>query len=270
MKLDIRPPQNPNEFRDIETLEQTIWQIDHGVDAETIMAIHKSGGVVLLAYGLDTNATKPIGFALSFIGLTTEGKVKHHSHMAGVLAEYRDKNVGYLLKLAQREVVLEQGATTHMTWTCDPLESRNANFNFHKLGATCNTYFVNLYGDMSGINEGLPSDRFQADWFLDSERVKQRLQGVKPSTSRGDAQVILSADNRPVEHWTLDAEKVWLEIPANFQTIRVSDKELALAWRLMTRAILTEAFAKGYAVTDFIFQGGRGYYVLEITTNEVQ
>jgi chorismate synthase len=262
MKLDIRPPKNPSEFRDIETLEQTIWQIDHGVDAETIMAIHKSGGVVLLAYDLDADATRPIGFALSFVGLTEEGKVKHHSHMAGVVAEYRDKNVGYLLKLAQREVVLKQGIT-HMTWTCDPLESRNANFNFHKLGATCNTYFVNLYGDMSGINEGLPSDRFQADWFLDTQHVKERLQGVRFSVSRDDAQVISSNENRPPEIWTLDAEKVWLEIPTNFQTIRVSDKELALAWRMVTRTIFTEAFAKGYTVTDFIFEQGKGYYVLE-------
>jgi chorismate synthase len=265
MKLDIRPPQNSLEFRDIETLEQTIWQIDHGVDAETIMAMHKSGGVVLLAYDIDIDATKPVGFALSFVGLTGEGKVKHHSHMAGVLAEYRDKNVGYLLKLAQRDVVLQQGVTTHMTWTCDPLESRNANFNFHKLGAICKTYYVNLYGDMSGINEGLPSDRFQADWFLDSERVKERLNGAKPSASRAYAGIISSPDSRPAEHWLLDTEKVWLEIPTNFQTLRVTDKALALAWRMMTRAVFTEAFAKGYAVTDFIFEQGRGYYVLEST-----
>lgn len=263
MKLDIRQPHNPSEFRDIEILEQMIWQIDHGVDAETIMAIYKSGGAVLLAYDLEVDAAKPIGFALSFIGLTTEVKVKHHSHMAGVLAEYRDKNVGYLLKLAQREVVLKQGVTTHMTWTCDPLESRNANFNFHKLGATCNTYYVNLYGDMSGINEGLPSDRFQADWFLNSERVKERLQGVKSSVSGNDVKVISSNENRPVDDWTLGAEKVWLEIPANFQELRVNDKELALAWRMVTREVFITAFSEGYAVTDFIFEQGRGYYVLE-------
>jgi predicted GNAT superfamily acetyltransferase len=116
---------------------------------------------------------------------------------------------------------------------------------------------------MSGINEGLPSDRFQADWFLDTQRVEERLQGVKPSVSRYDAQVISSNDNRPAEQWSLDSGKVWLEIPTNFQTIRVSDKELALAWRMMTRAVFTEAFANGYRVTDFIFEQGRGYYLLE-------
>jgi predicted GNAT superfamily acetyltransferase len=179
------------------------------------------------------------------------------------LAEYRDKNVGYLLKLAQREVVLKQGVTTHMTWTCDPLESRNANFNFHKLGATCNTYYVNLYGDMSGINEGLPSDRFQADWFLDSERVKEQLQGFKSSASRDDTKIISANDNRPVEDWSLDTKEIWLEIPSNFQALRVNDKDLALAWRMMTRAFFTEAFSRSYVVTDFIFEQGRGYYVLE-------
>jgi hypothetical protein len=47
MKLEIRPPKNPNEYKDIVTLEQTIWQIESGVDAETMMAIGKNGGVEL-------------------------------------------------------------------------------------------------------------------------------------------------------------------------------------------------------------------------------
>jgi predicted GNAT superfamily acetyltransferase len=262
MKLEIRLPKNPNEYRDIVTLEQTIWQIESGVDAETMMAIGKNGGVVLLAYDLEGDATRPIGFALSFLGLNAENKLKHHSHMAGVLAAYRDKQVGYALKLAQRDLVLKQGIT-HMTWTCDPLESRNANFNFSKLGTVCNTYYPNLYGDMSGINEGSPSDRFQVDWFLDSARVVERLQGVKPLVVREGVAVIASKDNRPPEKWALDAKRIWLEIPTNFQTIKVSDRELALAWRMATRDIFTRAFAKGYTVTDFIFEEGRGYYLLE-------
>jgi predicted GNAT superfamily acetyltransferase len=182
--------------------------------------------------------------------------------MAGVLAAYRDKQVGYALKVAQRDLVLKQGIS-HMTWTCDPLESRNANFNFSKLGVVCNTYYPNLYGDMSGINEGSPSDRFQVDWFLDSARVVERLQDVKPLVVREGVAVIASKNNHPPEKWALDAKKIWLEIPTNFQTIKVNDKELALAWRMVTRAIFTQAFAKGYTVTDFIFEQGRGYYLLE-------
>jgi predicted GNAT superfamily acetyltransferase len=262
MKLEIRSPKNPNEFRDIVTLEQTIWQIESGVDAETMMAIYKSGGIVLLAYDLDADATKPVGFVLSFLGLTSENTFKHHSHMAGVLAAYRDKQVGYALKLAQRDLVLKQGIT-HMTWTCDPLESRNANFNFSKLATLCNTYYPNLYGDMMGINEGSPSDRFQVDWFLGSERVKERLQGVKPALPGEGLSTIMSHDNQPSEQWTLDSHKVWLEIPTDFRAMKAKDKELALAWRMFTRDVFTRAFATGYSVTNFVFEQGRGYYVLE-------
>ncbi len=78
--------------------------------------------------------------------------------------------------------VLAQGIDL-ITWTFDPLETRNATLNFHKLGAVCNTYFPNLYGDMrDGLNAGLPSDRFQVDWWIASERVAQRLAGEPPST----------------------------------------------------------------------------------------
>ena len=109
--------------------------------------------------------------------------------MAGVHPAYRNRGLGYSLKLAQREHVLAQGIDL-ITWTFDPLETRNATLNFHKLGAVCNTYLPNLYGDMrDGLNAGLPSDRFQVDWWIASERVAQRLAGQPPSgsPSRGRA-----------------------------------------------------------------------------------
>jgi predicted GNAT superfamily acetyltransferase len=182
-----------------------------------------------------------------------------------VLAQYRDKNVGYLLKLAQREVVLNQGIT-HMTWTCDPLESRNANFNFHKLGAVCNTYYEHLYGDMEGINEGLPSDRFQPDWFLDSVHVVRRLQGEDVRTFadlKKVSEFVEARDNKPLDHIGLNEKKILLEIPADFRAIKEKDKPLALEWRLFLRDVFHRAFATRYSVTDFLIEQGRGYYLLE-------
>jgi hypothetical protein len=63
-----------------------------------------------------------------------------------------------------------------ITWTYDPLLSRNAHINISRLGAVCKTYLRSEYGDMQdGLNAGLPSDRFKVDWWLRSNRVKRRL-----------------------------------------------------------------------------------------------
>ena len=60
-----------------------------------------------------------------------------------------------------------------ITWTFDPLEARNAWLNFGKLGAVCNTYLRNVYGNLQdGLNAGLPSDRLQVDWWIGSEWVE--------------------------------------------------------------------------------------------------
>src|SRR3970282_1162763 len=101
--------------------------------------------------------------------------LKHCSHMLAVLPEYRDQKIGYRLKLAQREAVHEQ-AVRLITWTYDPLESRNANLNINRLGGIVRTYKRNHYGEMQdGLNAGLPSDRLLVEWWITSNRVKQRL-----------------------------------------------------------------------------------------------
>lgn len=254
-----------DEFNALEDLQLAIWQTREGlIPGEMLLVAHKNSGIVLAAYDLDKNPSMPVGFVFSIVGFV-EGKLRHHSHMAGVLNEYRDKNLGYKLKLAQRECSLQQGIDW-MIWTCDPLESRNANFNFRKLGATCNTYYEHLYGDMSGINEGLPSDRFQPDWFLSSEHVVKRLSGESLLTFvevTKDAQKLEANQSRPNETWTLEDRKILLEIPSDFRAIKTVDRELALAWRMFTRDVFQQAFAKGYTVTDFLLEQGRGNYLLE-------
>ena len=70
------------------------------------------------------------------------------------------------MKTYQREHVLRQGLDL-ITWTYNPLLARNAQLNIAKLGAVCTTYLPNLYGPMrDGLNAGLPSDRFQVDWWI--------------------------------------------------------------------------------------------------------
>src|SRR5213082_549384 len=125
----IRDINGPAEMRFVEELQKEVWKLpDLDVVPLTQLAAAKaSGGVVIGAFDRKILA----GFAYGFAGYE-EGRVTHHSHMLAVKPGYRSFNIGYMLKLAQREKVLEQGIT-RMKWTFDPLQSVNAHFNFNKL-----------------------------------------------------------------------------------------------------------------------------------------
>ncbi|MGH9940594.1 MAG: hypothetical protein ACREAM_30490 [Blastocatellia bacterium] len=282
MPIEIRPIRTQEEYHAVERLQREIWgaQDIEIIGFETLMTAHKNGGVALGAFDLVEDEERMVGFVFGFVGLTADGRVKHCSHIAGVLSGYRDRNVGYALKLKQRELVLAQGIDL-ITWTFDPLESRNARFNFHKLGATCNTYLRNLYGAMRDtLNAGLPSDRFQVDWRIASPRVEPRLRGesvaVSASSPASSPASLLMAGGvplinpsvageppRPLEETTVEAERLLIRIPSDFQSLKAADKNLALEWRLRTRELFEWAFAKGYTATDLLVESGWSYYLLE-------
>ncbi len=279
--LEIRPLDSVADFRACEDIQRQVWGPGDAevVPLNMLLAATRNGGIAIGAFTQD----KLIGFAFGF--LATSGrygpeapaavKLKHHSHMLAVLPEWRDAGVGYALKLAQREAARAQ-ALRLMTWTYDPLESRNALLNIAKLGAVCSTYYADYYGNMQDdLNAGLPSDRFQVDWYIASNRVATRLLGrrarlerhhytsggavlLNPATFEGDLP-------RPPEHVVgLFTDMALVEIPPDFQSLKHIDKPLALAWRLQTREIFQWAFERGYMVTDFVFEPEprRSFYVL--------
>ncbi len=276
MAIEIRPIETEDEYHAVEQLQRDIWGAPdiEILGFESLMIAHKNGGVMLGAFDTAAKAggqERMIGFVFGFVGLTANGRLKHCSHIAGVLPAYRDRNVGYALKLKQRERVLAQGIDL-ITWTFDPLESRNARFNFHKLGATCQTYLRNLYGAMrDALNAGLPSDRFQVDWRIASPRVEARLRGenraASPSLLMADGVPLINPTGDelpyPAGEAAVEAERALIQIPSDFQSLKAADKNLALEWRLHTRELFEEAFANGYTATDLLLEDGRSYYLLE-------
>ena len=270
MTFEIISAASIDDCRRIEVLQTKIWggpAIDIVPD-HILLTIAKNGGVVLLA----RRNGEPVGFAFGFLGKTTTGQLKHCSHQAGVLPGSQNSGVGYQLKLAQRAAVLAQGIEL-MTWTFDPLQSRNAYFNLRKLGAVSHTYFRELYGTMrDGLNAGLASDRLEVAWHLTAEPVQQRLAGKFPPPKLDAAQVLnrCARNTRgffiPPETVNPFAEKRhFLQIPANINAIKNADMPLAIAWRAHTRSLFEQAFARGYTLTDFIFLRGENaaFYILE-------
>jgi predicted GNAT superfamily acetyltransferase len=194
--------------------------------------------------------------------------------MMGIHPDHRDSGVGFALKRAQWQMVRHQGLD-HITWTYDPLLSRNAYLNIAKLGAVCNTYRRSEYGDMrDGLNAGLPSDRFQVDWWVNTRRVDRRLgkRARRPlkleNFSKADLQPLYSVQQseswpRPSEHFSaLEGHLALAEIPTDFIALKDADFSLARDWRFFSREVFETAFAAGYIATDFVFDQGRSFYVL--------
>ncbi len=252
--IAIHPLTTHEEILAVEQIQRDVW----GVPDVEVVPLHllitaaKNGGLLLGAF----DGERLAGFVFGFLGLTADGRLKHCSHMAGVHPDYRDQGLGYQLKLAQRAHVLALGIDL-VTWTFDPLETRNAQLNFHKLGALCNTYLRNLYGDMrDGLNAGLPSDRFQVDWWVGSQQVAERLRVEEaPPSSIAPAAPRLARD--------ASADQMMLEVPAHFQTIKQTDMPLAMQWRLRTRQRFEDAFSQGYTVTDLLRHDDRCHYLLK-------
>jgi predicted GNAT superfamily acetyltransferase len=277
MNVEIRPIHTQAEYRAVEQLQREAWGLEEVeiVPDHLLLTAQKNGGLVLGAFdaSLAPENEGLVGFVFGFAGLSPGGQVKHCSHMAAVAPAYQDQNLGYRLKLAQREHVLAQGLDL-ITWTFDPLESRNASLNFHKLGARCRTYVRDLYGPMrDALNVALPSDRFEVEWHIASAHVRERLSNGerRPSLSQWLAAGVpllnrpLAGDPpRPTDAIRpIQGERLLIEIPAYFQTIKATDMQLASAWRLHTRALFEATFDHVYVVTDLLFQSGRSFYLLE-------
>jgi predicted GNAT superfamily acetyltransferase len=277
MKIEIRPIQTHEEYRAVEQLQREVWGLEEVeiVPDHLLLTAQKNGGLVLGAFDLSSGDESGllVGFVFGFTGLSPDKGVKHCSHIAGVAPAYQNQNLGYRLKLAQRKHVLAQGLDL-VTWTFDPLESRNASLNFRKLGATCQTYLRDLYGSMrDALNVALPSDRFQVDWHIASAHVASRLRGEGASSSLS----ALLAEGIPLVNRSLpgdpprpsqatlpiEGERLLIQIPAYFQALKAADARLARAWRFHTRALFEAAFAERYAVTDLLFEDGESCYLLE-------
>jgi predicted GNAT superfamily acetyltransferase len=289
----LRILSTPEDFEAVEDLQRLVWPGSETdiVPAHLLIATSHNGGLTIGAFNLDPESMPAnlVGFVFGFPGLYTDSegwRSMHYSHMLGVHPDHRGDGIGFALKRAQWQMVRHQGLE-RITWTYDPLLSRNAHLNIAKLGAVCNTYRREVYGQMrDGLNVGLPSDRFVVDWWVNSKRVDRRLSHkARPrldlahffaagaeilNPTKADQAGWPKPASSPVslddqERGEGDEALVLVEIPADFLALKEADPDLALDWRLHTRALFEDLFARGYLVTDFVHLPGphpRSFYVL--------
>jgi len=176
--IAVRPLTTEAEFQSAVELQKTIWGFNdiELLPARLFVVATKVGGQAFGAF----DGNRMIGFCLAIPGLKPGGSSYLHSHMLGVLPEYRDAGVGRLLKLKQREDALARGIQL-VEWTFDPLEIKNAYFNMERLGTIVRRYVRNQYGTTtSPLHGGLPTDRCVAEWWIASPRVKAIVNGNEP------------------------------------------------------------------------------------------
>ncbi|MBV9768174.1 MAG: acetyltransferase [Bryobacterales bacterium] len=178
--IEIRPLTEREDLKTIVRLQRQIWGFEDVdlVPLRLFVVASKIGGQVYGAFDRSSaDASRMIGFCMSIPGLKPGGKIYLHSHMLGVLEEYRNSGVGRTLKLIQRDDALGRGIDL-IEWTFDPLELKNAFFNIERLGAVVRRYVHNQYGATSSpLHGGLPTDRCIAEWWISSRRVKSIVAG---------------------------------------------------------------------------------------------
>ncbi len=285
--ITIRRLTTHEEFAEAEDVQRAAWGMQGDsalVPAHLLITAEHNGGLVLGAFTPDGVMA---GFLFGFIGSTADQRAAwmhtpylHVSHMMGVRPEYQHKSIGYALKCAQRRYVLEQGVAL-VVWTFDPLMSVNARLNVGRLGVVCCRYIPNLYGEIEEeLNKGLPTDRFEVDWWIASPYVQSRIENPGPSISPSGWRMMGAQPINETGGWRegLRVPGAWskhaaeptlmVEIPADFQAIRRADMALAADWRQHTRELFQWAFGQGYVVRWFATEGAganrRSYYILNV------
>jgi predicted GNAT superfamily acetyltransferase len=284
--IDIRPLTRIEDISQIEDIQRQTWKMEELdiVPARIFNAMQKNGACLLGAF----DGKKVVGFVFGLLG-TVEGlddridqvaaaRLLMYSVTMGILPEYQRMGIGYRLKVGQREFALRIGVRL-ITWTFDPLESLNGYLNFQKLGVVCHQYFQNYYGEMSGINVGLPSDRFSVEWWVTSNRVTGRVSQKRgPLTLSqylgGRALIVNECDVGenfypipPAEYLRRESSLIIVEIPDDIQRIKATSPLLAKQWRQHIRSVFDYYFDQEYMVTDFVRHSdeaslSRSYYVL--------
>ena len=237
----IRPCHGIEEFEACVRVERKVWK-SSDIDVVPIplfVVASETGGQVLGAF----HGTNLVGFTLAIAGWR-DRKPFLHSHMTAVLDGNRDRGVGRRLKLYQREDALARGIAL-IEWTFDPLVTKNAYFNFMRLGAIARRYLPNAYGiTTSPLHGSLPTDRLVAEWHLRSDRVRRVLAGN---------QATAPASRKAVQ----------ITVPSNLEELRSTEPMQARQIQSKIRSEFQKWLSRGYTATAVAPSKGGINYILQ-------
>ena len=280
MPITFKQIKTLEDLNPCEDLQGAVWKFNKSdiIPPRFMRVLCKHGGFAMGAFDGDTM----IGFVFG-VPAIHYGRPSQHSHMLAVLPEYRNHNVGYQLKMAQREEALNRNIDL-ITWAFDPLQSKNAHLNINKLGVIACSYDINLYGETSSskLHSGLGTDRLLAEWWLVSDKVKTIIdrdahdaekkpsaKGLRINETRHDEQGFLI----PVDSdLSLTDDVLLLEIPADIDEMKIANIDAAHRWRELIQKAFLHYFNAGYYVNSLQVEREddtrRVCYVLERLTKQ--
>jgi len=217
----------PEVFAAAELLAE-VWGGDRsGMPPNLLRALAHAGNYAVGLYEDD----RMIGASVAFFAAPAARSM--HSHITGVLPGLRSRGLGRLLKQHQRAWALQRDVG-HITWTFDPLVSRNAHFNLRVLGARVTEYLVNHYGAMDdGVNRGDESDRLMVSWAL----------AAPPAPTPADDRVAAT-----------------VAVPRDIEALRRTSPTEAAQWRVRVREAFLAHLAGGLVIGGF--DDERGYLLV--------
>jgi predicted GNAT superfamily acetyltransferase len=240
-EIEIRHCRTLAEYEECVRLQRAVWGEDVVVPSTIFVVARHTGGQIIGAF----DGAKMVGFTQALAGVRNREPFLH-SHMTAVLPPYREGGVGRRLKLFQRQDALKRGIRL-VEWTFDALELKNAHFNLVRLGAVARRFIPNCYGiTKSPLHSGLPTDRLVAEWWLDSERVREIL-ADRPLPPKG-----------PVER---------ISLPSNLSEIKSRDRTEGARIQSHARGRFQEYFRGGCVATRVETHGATTDYILEPTAS---
>ena len=228
--VTVRECVSIDDFKQCIELEREVWH-DHDIGIMPIRLYMISKTCNAPTIGAFDGEGRLVGFVHTSLALAGR-HVVYHSHLAAVVERLRHRDIGYRMKLAQREQALLVGIPLIM-WTVDPLLSRNAHLNINKLGVIVRRYEANYYseGFSTVFDSDVPSDRMFAEWWVASPHVNSVLRGVRPS---------------------VDGEVGSVEIPEDITEVRAASMGEHLRWRLAVREDFQRELGRGNIVRAFV------------------
>jgi len=260
IRVKIEPLRNPADYKACEDIQrETLLSQDIDIiPVSLLLTVNRIGGILFGAY---SSLGELIGFIFSIPGIL-DGKLTQHSCILAVRAAYRNFDVGFKLKMAQRDEALKR-KISRITCAFDPMQPAHAYFALGKMGKWANVYENNFYGKTTNLmDRGLPTDRMFGVWELESSAVAKRVETGPPRRdfrkelkhrrviNRLEENVpgLLSSNSVRLD---CEEESFIFEVPYNLQEIKNRDLGVAIEWQEKMRQVFHHYFKKNYMAADF-------------------
>lgn len=291
MDLQIRRLKEYDEILTTMPLQRATWGSEEAgglVPAQMLIHLVRYGGHVLAAY----SHKQLVGFIIGYIGLK-DGRIIMASKRMVVRSDFRNLGIAMQLKLAQRELAIEQNIEL-ITWTFSPTMSINAHFNLNKLGGVAKQYDVDVYGIDTPLSILENSDRLLVEYWVNSKRVRESVERTASTPRRSekqlDAALVLNPSQDVGMPWRIPGalaaiaavddqrgeppKKVFIELPTNFAAILAKNPTIASSWQTQLRKLLLQWLNENdYMITGLLqtqeteSNTQRAFYILEMCTD---